>query len=181
MQRALSEFAANEDDGDNDGASILETDAVALGWQPWLDKIKDSVREHINPPAALGSGCRGLSDKCSAEAYKMHLQMPRCDRLGDHCATYISHTSDLGVEIGIPDFSINGDPASLLKHWIDRDTVPADMDVHASDPHDGFEGPETADCDSAASQGPEDLSEGDASFMPNALPISNSLRQCPPA
>ena len=37
----------------------------AGGWQPFLDTIRNSIREQINPPAALGSGHRSLADKIS--------------------------------------------------------------------------------------------------------------------
>ena len=116
--------------------------------------------------------------------------MPQSVLLRDHFATYISHTSDLGVEVGIPDFSLDGGPASLLNPWIDRDEagkdkVPADLDVHAAELLTcDLEGPEMVD-DSESAQGGEPEQDDDASFLyPNAMPISScccgSSRHPPP-
>jgi hypothetical protein len=96
-------------------------------WVPWLRSIRDHVHEHINPPCALGSGHRSLADKASAEVYKWALQEPFCKSLGVHAASYLSHTSDMGVEVGLPDFSIAGDVETLLPSWFHREELAPDV------------------------------------------------------
>jgi hypothetical protein len=41
-------------------------------WKPWLHTIRSCIREHINMPAALASGHRGLHDKVAAELHKWY-------------------------------------------------------------------------------------------------------------
>ena len=94
------------------------TDALSLSpaddWLPHLRVLSSEVREHINPPAALGSGHRSLMDKASAEVYKWALQTPAGASMETQASSYIAHTSDMGVEIGLPDVQFDGPVHSLL-------------------------------------------------------------------
>ena len=67
-------------------------------WVPWLQCLKGNIFERINPPAAMGSGHRGLADKAACEVYKWHLQSPVEADLGKHSLSYIARCSDMGVE-----------------------------------------------------------------------------------
>lgn len=88
-------------------------------WAPWLQTIRQNVRHHINPPAALGSGHRALSDKAAAEAYKWSLQEAFGNKLRCHAESFVSYTTDMGVELGLADFAVN-DLEGLLPRWVHR-------------------------------------------------------------
>ncbi len=100
-------------------------------WVPWLRTIITSIREHINPPTALGSGHRALADKAAAEVYKWALQEPMGAPLASHASSYVSHTSDMGVELGLPEFTIPDDGIErLLPGWMHRAGLqPEPLDV----------------------------------------------------
>ena len=55
---------------------------------PRLKLIRCAIREHVNPPAALGSGHRGLHDKVSAELHKYYFQTDKDVALEDVCKMY---------------------------------------------------------------------------------------------
>ncbi len=97
-------------------------------WLPWLRTIRENIRRHVNPPAALGSGNRGLAGKASAEIYKWSLQEPFDRNLSAHARTYASFTSDMGVELGLPDFVVPEDGVEkLLPTWVHRHTLGPDV------------------------------------------------------
>ena len=43
-----------------------------------------------------------------------------------HAATYVSHTSDMGVELGLPDFTVS-DVNSLLPPWLHRNPLEPEL------------------------------------------------------
>ena len=88
-------------------------------WQRNLSTIKDNLFEVINPPSALGSGCRGLAHKCGNIVFAWHLHTDEATTLQAVADSYASHTSDMGVEISIPEFE-SADPDSLLPDWLHR-------------------------------------------------------------
>ena len=73
-------------------------------WRACTDLIKANLFEAILPPAALGSGHRGLAHKASLLAYGWSLGAGRISKPADIARSYISHTSDMGVELSLPDF-----------------------------------------------------------------------------
>ena len=118
-------------------------------WEPYLRSLKSNIREHINPPAALGTGCRGVADKAKAVTFAWALQTPCECRIIDHADTYLSQTSDMGVELSLPDFEITGHHESLLPEWVNRmplelDIEPAEPPAPAYDPENDVDGPEIA-------------------------------------
>ena len=84
---------------------------------------------HVNPPVALGSGCRGLADKAKALAIGWALQVPGGEaELRKHAESYQSHTSDMGVELSLPDFAVQS-IETLLPTLCNRSSLSADVDV----------------------------------------------------
>ncbi len=74
--------------------------------------------EVIQPPAAMGSGHRGVSHKCGLLSYGWGLLVgPPVTGLRRFSQSYVSHTSDMGAELSIPDFSCT-DPVRLLPEWM---------------------------------------------------------------
>ncbi|CAE7488403.1 unnamed protein product, partial [Symbiodinium sp. KB8] len=100
-------------------------------WVPWLQTLRSNIHEHINPPAAMGSGHRSLSDKAACEVFKWHLQHPITSDLFQHGASYVAHCSDMGVELSLPDFHVSGSVEALLPDWLHR-FIPPDIDVDDS-------------------------------------------------
>ena len=66
-------------------------------WKTWAKLIKDHVFEAILPPAAMGSGSRGLSHKAGLLAYGWRLGARDAEGLTDFAKSYVSHTSDMGI------------------------------------------------------------------------------------
>ena len=63
--------------------------------------------------------------------------MPESKRLSSHACSYISHSGDMGVELGIADFSLrDGDYESLLPSWHER-AAPMPLDVEIQSDMDG--------------------------------------------
>ena len=89
-----------------------------------LEKYESMFEYHVHPPVAVTSGFRGLSHKASAMLYSYVLELPSPNHLRAFCESYISHTSDMGVEMGLPEFEV---PAAghvqLLPSWMQDDMV----------------------------------------------------------
>lgn len=110
-------------------------------WGEWHARILANIKEHIDPPAALGSGHRGLGHKCSCVAYMWALQVhdPTCLRhIGD---SFETHTPDLGVEAGVPRFWLNSKTAVdrgaselLPDKLLERFEKALDLDIEAEPP-----------------------------------------------
>ncbi len=100
----------------------------------------------MNPPAALGSGHRTLASKVAAEVFKMALQEPFGKPLRRHADTFVSFTSDMGVELGIPDFAVSGQSdciEQLLPSWFHRELLRGnDIGDVAEDPGAPVEAPQ---------------------------------------
>lgn len=115
-------------EGDTRAASLIAREFRAPPkWEAWLRVISQSITEHINPPAALGSGFRGLEDKVKAVVFTWALQLDHSFSLGRYAESIVSHTSDMGVESSIPDFLVSR-CEDLLPHWMDRRELIADVD-----------------------------------------------------
>ena len=153
LQTSIQDFATGlvDDDDDDEELDWHSRCEVLPEWQPWLDTLRDNIRLHINPPAALASGHSALSDKVAAEAHKMHLQTPQGVSLCAVTRLYGSHTGDMGVELGIPTFVLAAGPDSILPTWHERMPLHPDVDAHI----DG------------------DIGEGDASGPPDS-PFASS-------
>ena len=136
-------------------------------WRPWLQAIAKHIVEIINMPGALGSGHRGLNDKAGVEVFKWGLSEPRAAPLITHAETYMAHCSDMGVELGLPDFNISGRHEALLPTWFHRsagDAVIPDLEPSAAvgDDIDGVDGPAFHDDPSGKADAPKH-------FMPNCM------------
>lgn len=66
----------------------------------------------------MGSGHRGIAHKCGVLAFTWALgARPPLGDLRTTALSYVSHTSDMGVELSIPDF-VCPDPMSLVPPWM---------------------------------------------------------------
>jgi len=112
--------------------------------------------EHTHPPGGVTSGKREVAHKASVLAYSYALELPRIRDLPDFFATFRSHTSDMGLELSLPDFSVgHKGPAALLPYWMKDDMV--------------SDGP-TANEAPAAPAAP--ASGGDSTLLPKALTVA---------
>ena len=75
-------------------------------WHPWLKTIKAEIQRHVNPPMAMGDGCKSLADKCGVETHEWYLQKPLEEPLIEEARRYACHCGDLGTEIGTLDFQL---------------------------------------------------------------------------
>jgi hypothetical protein len=85
-------------------------------WKEWLRCIRSNIYEHINPPMALGSGHRALSDKTAAECFKLRLQTDASVDLDAVARSFASQSGDMGLEMGMPAFRVASQD-SLLPDW----------------------------------------------------------------
>ncbi len=105
---------------------------VPREWAPWLATVRQNIRQHINPPAALGSGNRGLAGKASVEVHKWALQEPFNRDLALHAQSYASYTTDMGVELGLADFVVPANGVEgLLPSWVHRRDAPEAAEIEA--------------------------------------------------
>ena len=173
LQQATSAYVAEheqeQEQADEDAAQPGLSVTPLAEWVPWLQLLKTHVREHINPPTALGIGHRSLADKASSEVYKWQLQMPPTADLAVHSNSYIAHCSDMGVELGLPDFEVSGSVSALLPRWLTR-CQPMDIeeDRQAHGDHD-IDGP-VLPAVPAEPEAPE--VPGHVFLMPGAMPIA---------
>jgi hypothetical protein len=135
-----------------------DADAHAVQeWAPMLCQLR-KIEEHICTPAAMASGQKGLAHKAGAFLHQVHLELPSDVPLTEFCAGLKSHTSDMGIEMSLPDFSAES-VENILPSWINRGAIRLDVE-------DGSSG----DVGEALQQ--DGVSEFAKSLlMPNALPI----------
>ena len=103
---------------ENELSDISTLTLPADSWTPWLQCILRNVHLHIHPPAALASGRRSLEDKVRTILYMWSMETARTVKLDAVAASYISHTSDLGVESSIPNFQCRRPLDLLLPDWL---------------------------------------------------------------
>ena len=75
-----------------------------------------------NNPVALDPGCRSLVHKVAhlSFATALHTAPGHMQRLMD---SVVSHTADMGVELGIPDFTISSGIEEVLPPWLDTEPL----------------------------------------------------------
>ena len=78
--------------------------------------IADAIQARTCVPVALGSGKTALEDKVSALLYAFWLEVG-LDRLVEFLESFVSFTSDMGAERGIPDFA-SVDIREALPKWL---------------------------------------------------------------
>ena len=74
-------------------------------WLHWAKIMRKNIVEAIEPPNALGSGCRGLVHKAALMVYGWRLGPADISDVSEVSHSYVSHTSEMGVELGLPDLS----------------------------------------------------------------------------
>ena len=90
---------------------------VPDSWKVAAKTIKDNLFEVIHPPGAHGSGHRGAVHKASRMVCGWKLGTDNREDLLHVATTFISHCSDMGVELGLPDLSCRN-PNDLLPEWM---------------------------------------------------------------
>lgn len=160
-QRLREQEAAAAADTDADAEDDSPDPLPAFPLPEWVEPLRvlsSSVREHIAPPVALGSGHRSLADKACSEVFKWMLENPSGSDLSMHGMSFVAHCSDMGTELGLPDFELSGSVRSLLPEWLRQDQIPADIESQepaaqgngARPPDDDIDGPTMADDSSVA-------------------------------
>lgn len=96
-------------------------------WSGWFPALRTNIVEHVHPPAALGVGQRDLLGKAKAIVSTWALQTKPSESLSKFADSIVSHTSDMGVEMSLPDLHISS-VESLLPAWRDRRSFQADVD-----------------------------------------------------
>ena len=162
-------------------------DAPPAEWavQPPSDECKallltlqKSFFEVINPPAALGSGLRGLANKASHMAFAWALHCPSQRPPSSYTGGFRSMTTDMGVELSLADFHCDRLEA-LFPEWVIRGGLDMDVDRASSGsgggeglndaPVDGAEmTPSGCECESVASE--PDM--GSAGAVDEAAPVA---------
>jgi len=94
-------------------------------WRSLLQTLKN-IKEHIYHPTAVASGQRGLPHKIAAELHQWHFDVPVAVSLNAHADTFECHTSDMGIEISMPDFEVDN-VDDLLPPWLQREDLHADI------------------------------------------------------
>ena len=150
------------------------------------DVIKTKLVMVVNTPVALAPGCRSLPHKVAHLAYSiaLHTAPGHMQKVMD---AVVSHTSDMGVELGIPDFTITSSLNELLPPWLDVEPllpyalddcageIEEDNDIAAS--HTGEQ--EREDLLGGILSGGDDESEGvvsESAFLPPRLSLSPEPR-----
>ncbi|CAK9088174.1 unnamed protein product, partial [Durusdinium trenchii] len=98
-----------------------------------LDRLQMLRREH-DIPAALGNRAESVGHKCAAMLPKFALRVPvdgRKDMLEKFTSSYFSFCADLGVEIGIGEFTVEN-LQSLLPHWLIGSNLESDVPAEAT-------------------------------------------------
>ena len=114
MQNASRAYADVHSDSDGVVANwMVHTTA---DWEAWCKVILANTLHIVCPPAALGSGHRAVAHKCSHLAFAWMLSCSGDS--ADVAQTFVSHTSDMGVELSLPDFTVTSH-SELLLAWVD--------------------------------------------------------------
>ncbi len=114
-------------------------------WKPLLNQLL-KIGEHIFPPVSLALGRTSLSHKVSALAHQWAMELPEGSSLSDFGSSFVSHTSDMGVEISIPDFVLD-DVEGLLGPVINRAPLQVDVERDAPEGNPPAGGPAAAATD----------------------------------
>ena len=114
-----------------------------------LERELDQFHEHVCVPMALGSGYTSIADKASALLHSHTLESPTINSLSHVLGSYVSYTTDLGTEVGLPAFQVRS-LRSMLPQWY----LPEELDVEEDEPIDV---------------------NGPASFMPRCIIVGGAL------
>lgn len=125
VQRMIDESALRKAEGHVEQSSQSQRDH--------LDRLQMLRREH-DIPAALGNRAESVGHKCAAMLHKFALRVPvdgRKDMLEKFTSSYFSFCADLGVEIGIGEFTVEN-LQSLLPHWLIGSNLESDVPAEAT-------------------------------------------------
>ena len=101
-------------------------------WQPLFRVLGTAISFHVLPCGAVTSGQRGLAHKaaCILHEIALELESPTC--LRPFLASIASYTSDMGVELSIPDMHVSH-PEDLLSSWQRAAGLEVDAELDVSD------------------------------------------------
>ena len=85
-----------------------------------------NVRSEHDMPVALGSGAEGTAHKCAGMLHKWALLVGHSDRLQEHCDSFFSFCSDMGAELGVGHFRVDG-LKSLVPSWMQHEPMQCDL------------------------------------------------------
>ncbi|CAE7788549.1 unnamed protein product [Symbiodinium sp. CCMP2592] len=85
-----------------------------------------NVRSEHDMPVALGSGAEGTAHKCAGMLHKWALLVGHSDRLQEHCDSFFSFCSDMGAELGVGHFRVDG-LKSLVPSWVQHEPMQCDL------------------------------------------------------
>ena len=145
-------------------------DQMLPRWKPWLAIINESFVEVINPPAALGSGHRGLANKASHLMFAEALHLPANKRLSEATEAFRCMTTDMGVEMSMADMYCSA-PEELLPEWVVHAQIVPDGD-RCSDTIDEGVGPPLSGDDVADVHLDQDLD--DSAMSVSMTPVQPS-------
>ncbi len=91
-------------------------DTYKDAWASWHKTLLDNIFEIVMPPAAMGSGARSAAHKASLLVYSWALGSTTKD-LRAVSKSYISFTSDMGVELSLAEYTCS-DPWDFLPSWM---------------------------------------------------------------
>ncbi|CAK0848404.1 unnamed protein product [Prorocentrum cordatum] len=95
-------------------------------WKPLLMDLLE-INEHIYPPTSLALSRATLANKVNAMVHQWNLELPEGASFRDYSRTFCSHTSDMGVELSVPDFSMKA-VDDMLPPWVNRSALQLDVE-----------------------------------------------------
>ena len=104
----------------------------------------------------MASGHRTLTHKVETLIHMFHFDIPADAPLEEILDSIMSHTSDMGIEMGVPSYEV-GDVSELLPVWIDRSELKAAR-------YDGDPNPPAA-----RAPGPFEGGDAEGKVVPNTL------------
>ena len=181
--RDIKEFLGNHIRVLRDRAGDYEPTLEELCYVPSeikqkLNLLKNNITIHVAPPMAMTTGHKGLADKVQAETYKAHLTSPSNVSLDNEFDMVFGYCADMGTELRMPTFEVNGSVETTLPSWVERGAV-AD-DVVADDRSDDDLGDDIVRDDDDSAIAPEPAAAppvrpaaiGMRQFMPNAYIVT---------
>ena len=136
----------------------FEAQCLDLNAVPGLHDILSSIKEHACLPVAMGHAKTSLEDKVATFLHSTAMECHNLRGLHSHLNNFVSWTTDLGVEVGIPVFSTTN-WESLLPPFM-QSALQVDVPSDDNDPR---------------SQDLPDLHSDPKPLMPRALVVPGAL------
>ena len=92
---------------------------VPDAWRLLLDALPSVAVKHCSPPGSVANGQRGVVHKVACILHSLALELPDQSYLLGFLRSAVSFTSDMGVELSVPDFR-TADATALMPPWYDH-------------------------------------------------------------